>query len=64
MKLVKMTVNDYRQFDRVELDFDGDATIIAGANNSGKISRITLIKNMISSEKITYTESDIPANNM
>lgn len=64
MRLVKMTINDYRQFDRVELGFDDNVTIIAGANNSGKTSLITLIKNMISSEKITYTESDIPAKNM
>lgn len=34
MRLVKMTVNDYRQFDRVELDFDDNVTIIAGSNNS------------------------------
>lgn len=52
MKLVKMTVNDYRQFDKAELDFDDDVTIIAGVNNSGKTSLISLIKNMISSEKI------------
>jgi len=52
MKLVKMTVNDYGQFDKAELDFDDDVTIIAGANNSGKTSLISLIKNMISSEKI------------
>lgn len=38
MKLVKMTVNDYRQFDKAELDFDNDVMIIAGANNSGKTS--------------------------
>ena len=64
MKLIKMIVNDYRQFDKAELNFDNDVTIIAGANNSGKTSLITLIKNMITSEKITYTESDIPAKNM
>ena len=64
MKLTKMIVKNYRQFDEAELDFDNDVTIIAGANNSGKTSLITLIKNMISSEKITYTESDIPAKNM
>lgn len=64
MKLVKMEVNDYRQFDNAVLDFDDDVTIIAGANNSGKTSLITLIKNMISNERITYTESDIPAKNM
>lgn len=59
-----MEVNDYRQFDNAVLDFDDDVTIIAGANNSGKTSLITLIKNMISNERITYTESDIPAKNM
>lgn len=64
MKLVKMIVNDYRQFEKAELDFDNDVTIIAGANNSGKTSLITLIKNIISSDKVTYTESDIPAKNM
>lgn len=64
MKLIKMIVNDYRQFDKAELDFDDDVTIIAGANNSGKTSLISLIKNMISSEKIIYAESDIPAENM
>lgn len=64
MKLIKMIVNDYRQFDTAELDFDDDVTIIAGANNSGKTSLISLIKNMISSEKIIYAESDIPAKNM
>lgn len=32
MKLVKMIVNDYRQFDKAELDFDDDVTIIAGAS--------------------------------
>lgn len=64
MKLIKMIVNDYRQFDTAELDFDNDVTIIAGANNSGKTSLISLIKNMISSEKIIYAESDIPAKNM
>lgn len=64
MKLIKMIVNDYRQFDKAELDFDDDVTIIAGANNSGKTSLISLIKHMISSEKIIYAESDIPAKNM
>ena len=64
MKIIKMIVNDYRQFDKAELEFDDDVTIIAGANNSGKTSLISLIKNMISSEKITYAESDIPAKNM
>ena len=64
MKLTKMIINNYRQFDKAEIDFDNDVTIIAGANNSGKTSLITLIRNIISNEKIIYSESDIPAKNM
>ena len=40
MKLIKMIVNDYRQFDKAELDFDDDVTIIAGVLASGEISHI------------------------
>lgn len=47
MKLVKMIINNYRQFEKAELDFDDNVTIIAGANNSGKTSLVTLIKNYI-----------------
>lgn len=64
MKIVKMIINNYRQFDKAELDFDDNITIIAGANNSGKTSLITLIKNMMLTERIVYSESDIPAKNM
>lgn len=64
MKLVKMIINNYRQFEKAVLDFDDNVTIIAGANNSGKTSLITLIKNMILTERIVYSESDIPAKNM
>lgn len=64
MKLIKMVVENYRQFESAELNFDDSVTILAGANNSGKTSLITLIKNIVSSEKINYSESDIPAKNM
>lgn len=64
MKLVKMIINNYRQFEKAVLDFDDDVTILAGANNSGKTSLITLIRNMMSKEQVTYSESDIPAKNM
>lgn len=64
MKLVKMIINNYRQFEKTVLDFDDDVTILAGANNSGKTSLITLIRNMMSKEQMTYSESDIPAKNM
>lgn len=64
MKLVKMTVSNYRQFEKAELDFDEDITILAGANNSGKTSLITLVKSLFCDDKIVYNESDIPAKNM
>lgn len=64
MKLVKMTVYDYRQFEKAELEFDDNVTILAGANNSGKTSLITLIKNMVDEKKAAYSEADIPAKNM
>lgn len=64
MKLAKMIVESYRQFDKVELNFDDNVTILAGANNSGKTSLITLIKNITDEKKSTYSEADIPAKNM
>lgn len=64
MNLEKMIVKNYRQFERAELKFDNDVTIVAGANNSGKTSLITLIKNVLSSEKIIYKETDISAKNI
>lgn len=38
MKLEKMIIKNYRQFEHAELEFDNDVTIVAGANNSGKTS--------------------------
>ncbi len=65
MKISKMVIYNYRQFEKAELDFDDNVTILAGANNSGKTSLITLIRNMMSTkEQVVYSESDIPAKNM
>ena len=63
MKLESIVVENYRQFERAELTFDDGVTILAGANNSGKTSLITLIKNIFTSEKTDYSMSDIPAKN-
>lgn len=64
MKLESITVKNYRQFENIELTFDSAVTILAGANNSGKTSLITLVKNIFSSEKNNYALSDIPAQSM
>ena len=64
MKLESIIVENYRQFEKVELSFDMGITILAGANNSGKTSLIALIKNIFIAEKTPYCISDIPANNI
>ncbi|WP_270337677.1 AAA family ATPase [Streptococcus infantarius] len=64
MKLVDISINNYRQFDEAKLSFEDGITILAGANNSGKTSIITLIKNVFNDDKSNYCESDIPAKNM
>ena len=64
MKLVEMSIRNYRQFEKADISFDDGITVLAGANNSGKTSLITLIKNVFNDEKSVYCESDIPAKNM
>lgn len=64
MKLVEMSIRNYRQFEKADISFDDGITVLAGANNSGKTSLITLIKNVFNDEKVVYCESDIPAKNL
>ena len=64
MKLVEINIMNYRQFEKADISFDDGITVLAGANNSGKTSLITLIKNVFNDEKSIYYESDIPAKNM
>lgn len=64
MKLVEISIRNYRQFDKADIFFDDGITVLAGANNSGKTSLITLIKNVFNDDKSNYCESDIPAKNM
>lgn len=64
MKLVEMSIRNYRQFEKADISFDDGITVLAGANNSGKTSLISLIKNVFNDEKSNYCESDIPAKNL
>jgi len=64
MKLNNITISNYRQFEKAELSFHSGITVLAGANNSGKTSLISLIKNVFGEDKSEYSESDIPAKNM
>lgn len=60
MKLNKIQVNNYRQLNEVELFFQEDITVLAGPNNSGKTTFISLIKGILSDSKLKYTHNDIP----
>ena len=44
MKLKKIAITNYRQFQNAVINFDDELTILAGANNSGKTSIIELFK--------------------
>ena len=59
-----MSIMNYRQFKKADISFDDGITVLAGANNSGKTSLITLIKSVFNDDKSNYCEADIPANNM
>ena len=64
MRLESISIKNYRQFEKAEINFDDKVTILAGANNSGKTSLITLIKNIFVNDKAVYNVSDIPAKNI
>lgn len=64
MKLETITIENYRQFEKAELNLNDGITILAGANNSGKTSIINLISSVFVGDKNTYNISDIPAKNL
>lgn len=62
MKLNKIQVDNYRQLTSAGLFFEKDITVLAGPNNSGKTTFISLIKGILSDSKLKYSYSDIPVN--
>lgn len=60
MKLSKIQINNYRQLNKVELFFQEDITVLAGPNNSGKTTFISIIKGILCNSKFKYTHNDIP----
>ena len=59
MKLKRMAITNYRQFQNAVINFDDELTILAGANNSGKTSLIELFKRIFKDKKIS--KEDISA---
>lgn len=59
MKLKKIAITNYRQFQSAVINFDDELTILAGANNSGKTSIIELFKRIFKDKN--FSKEDISA---
>ena len=62
MHLVKVSIKNYRQLRNVELDLQDSLTVLAGPNNSGKTTLISVLKGMFYDKKLRFNYSDIPTN--
>lgn len=62
MHLVKVKTINYRQLQNVELDLQDSLTVLAGPNNSGKTTLISVLKGMFYDKKLRFNYSDIPTN--
>ena len=64
MLLKKIKIYNYRQLQKVELDLQNSLTVLAGPNNSGKTTLISVLKGMFHDKKLSFTYSDIPTNKL
>lgn len=62
MHLVKVKIINYRQLQNVELDLQDSLNVLAGPNNSGKTTLISVLKGMFYDKKLRFNYSDIPTN--
>ena len=60
MILKKVKITNYRQLQNVELDMQDSLTVLAGSNNSGKTTLISVLKGMFCDKKLSFNYSDIP----
>lgn len=60
MFLKKIEIRNYRRLQKVELDMQDSLTVLAGPNNSGKTSLISVLKGMLCEKKLNINYSDIP----
>lgn len=59
MKLNKINIKNYRQYNNTSICFDNIITILAGPNNSGKTSLIELCRNIFEQKFSNISYSDI-----
>lgn len=60
MKLIQVQIENYRKFEREEINFEDNITVIAGSNNSGKTSLIDLFKTVFETNKNENYASYLP----
>ena len=60
MYLKKIEIKNYRQLQAVTLDFQRNLTVLAGPNNSGKTTLISILKGVFHDKSLNLTYSDIP----
>ena len=62
MFLKRIEISNYSQLSHVVLDFQEDLTVLAGPNNSGKTTLISVLKGIFNDNKLAFLYSDIPTN--
>lgn len=60
MYLKKIEIINYRQLQNVTLDFQRNLTVLAGPNNSGKTTLISVLKGVFNDKNFKFSYSDIP----
>jgi predicted ATP-dependent endonuclease of OLD family len=55
MLLKKVKIYNYRQLQEVELDLQNSLTVLAGPNNSGKTTLISILKGIFHDKKLSFT---------
>lgn len=60
MYLKKVEISNYRQLFDVKLNYQNNLTVLAGPNNSGKTTLISVLKGMFKESKLGFSYSDIP----
>lgn len=60
MFLKKVKIANYRQLHCIELDFQNSLTVLAGPNNSGKTTLISVLRGLFYDKKLRFNYSDLP----
>lgn len=62
MYLKRIEITNYRQLHEVMLDFQRNLTVLAGPNNSGKTTLISVLKGIFNDKSFKLSYDDIPTN--